>query len=98
VAWRQLLRSATGASAILDEADEATSDADFVYRMKTVLRETKESRRWLRFIFECELQHHELLGSLCDEARQLSLIFATIIRNTQRRLFVDHTTRRPTSQ
>lgn len=84
--WRQLIRAAPGSSAMLDEADEASSAADFVYRMKVVLREMKESQRWLRFIADCKLQHHERLGALLDEARQLCAIFATIVRNTRRRI------------
>jgi four helix bundle protein len=86
VIWRQLARSASSASGLLDEADEASSPNDFIYKMKGVLRETRESRRWLRFIVACKLQHHDQLGTLPDESRQLSSIFATIVRNTQTRL------------
>jgi four helix bundle protein len=84
--WRQLIRAAPSASGNLDEADEASSDDDFVYKMKVVLREMKESRRWLRFIARCKLQHHDRLGNLVDEGRQLASIFATIVRNVERRL------------
>jgi four helix bundle protein len=86
VIWRQLVRSAPAASGLLDEADEASSDAEFVYKMKSVLRETKESRRWLRFISACQLQNHGRLTQLPEEARELSSIFAAIIRNTRRRI------------
>ena len=86
ILWRQLVRAAPSASGNLDEADEASSANDFVYKMKVVLRETKESRRWLRFIRDCKLQNHEQLGGLADEARQLCAIFATIVRNVERRL------------
>jgi hypothetical protein len=54
--------------------------------MKVVLRETKESKRWMRFIKRCQLQQHDKLGRLPDEARQLCSIFATIVGNTERRL------------
>jgi four helix bundle protein len=87
--WRQLIRAAPAASGNLDEADEASSDDDFVYRMRVALRETKEAKRWLRFIRACQLQHHERLGCLPDEARQLVLIFAAIVRNTERRLAME---------
>jgi four helix bundle protein len=86
VLWRQLIRAAPSASGNLDEADEASSDDDFIYKMKVVLRETKESRRWLRFIAACALQNHQKLGDLGDEARQLSSIFATIVKNTESRV------------
>jgi len=86
VIWRQLVRSAPAASGILEEADEASSDDEFIYKMKSVLRETKESRRWLKFIAACELQQYRQLAALPDEARQLCAIFATIVRNTEDRL------------
>lgn len=76
--WRQLIRAAPSASGNLEEADEAFTDQDFLYRIKMVLRETKESRRWLRFVQRCKLARHEQVSSLEDEARQLAAIFATI--------------------
>lgn len=95
VIWRQLARSASSASGLLDEADEASSPNDFVYKMKSVLRETKESNRWLRFIEACQLQHHDRLEDLLDESKQLSSIFAAIVRNTQRRLTGERTEKEP---
>jgi four helix bundle protein len=96
VIWRQLIRAAPSASSNLDEADEASSDDDFVYRVKVVLRETKESKRWLRFIKKCQLQQHQRLGKLPDEARQLCAIFATIVRNVERRLERERTEKQRT--
>jgi four helix bundle protein len=84
--WRQLIRAASSASGNLEEADEAFTDQDFLYRMKVVLRETKESRRWLRFIQRCKLARHQEVASLEDEARQLAAIFATIYVKRKRRI------------
>jgi four helix bundle protein len=84
--WRQLVRSAPSTSNNLEEADEASSDRDFIAKMKIALREAKESRRALRFLKECHLANYGKLGNLEDEARQISLIFATIIINTKARL------------
>ena len=84
--WRQLVDSAPSASGNLEEADEAESTGDFIHKMKVVLKETKESRRWLRFINRGKLANHEKLDNLEDEANQLSKIFATIIINTKRRI------------
>jgi hypothetical protein len=44
--WRQLIRAAPGASGMLDEADEASSDRDFVYRMKVVLKVVTPAISW----------------------------------------------------
>ena len=84
--WRQLVKAATSASHNLEEADEASSTADFIAKMKIALREAKESRRALRFITECQLANGHKTVGLCDEARQISAIFATIVINTKRRV------------
>jgi four helix bundle protein len=77
--WRQLVRAASSTSYNLEEADEASSDADFVAKMKIALREAKESRKALRFITRCKLANYREIEGLEDEARQLAAIFATII-------------------
>ena len=84
--WRQLIRAAPSASGNLEEADEAFTDDDFLYKMKVVLRETKEARRWLRFIEKCKLANHDKLGLLPDEAHQLASIFATIYINRKKNI------------
>ena len=84
--WRQLVRAAPSTSNNLEEADEASSDRDFIAKMKIALREAKESRRCLRFLKECRLSNYDKVGNAEDEARQISLIFATIIINTKARL------------
>ena len=80
VIWRQLIRAAPAASGILEEADEASSTSEFIYKMKLSLREMRESKRWLLFIVQCRLQRHDQLGDLPDEARQLASIFAAIVQ------------------
>ena len=82
--WRQLIRAASSVSGNLEEADEAQTDDEFLYKLKTVLRETKESSRWMRFIVRCKLASHGTLGNLPDEAHQLASIFATIYLNRKR--------------
>ena len=84
--WRQLVRAATSSSNNLEEADEASSDADFIAKMKIALREAKESRRCIRFITGCRLANGVKVASFEDEARQIAAIFATIVINTKRRL------------
>ena len=44
VVWDQLVRAADGTSSNLIEADDGVSDADFLNKMATALKEAKESR------------------------------------------------------
>jgi four helix bundle protein len=88
VVWDQLVRAADSASNNLIEADDASSDADFLSKMGTALREAKESRAALMKVRMGQLDHFEQTArkELESEETQLSAIFATIILNMRRRL------------
>jgi four helix bundle protein len=45
--WGQLVRAGDGTSNNLIEADNGSSDADFLNKMRTALREAKESKACL---------------------------------------------------
>jgi four helix bundle protein len=94
VVWGQLVRAADSTSNNLCEADDASSDADFLHKMKIALREAKESRVCLAKLRMGSLDHHERTSALEDEARQLASIFATIARNVERRLEAEAASRR----
>lgn len=95
-AWGQLVRAADGTSNNLIEADAATSDADFLFKMGVALREAKESRAELAKIRMASLDHHKIAEqrALESEASQLSSIYATIIVNMRTRLERDKNGRR----
>ena len=84
--WRQLVRAAMGASGNLEEADEASSGAEFVCKLKIALRETKEARRWLRLLRVCDLHSADAIAPLETEAGERAAIFATIAVKVRRRL------------
>jgi four helix bundle protein len=86
--WDQLVRAADGTSNNLIEADDGSSDADFLNKLGIALREAKESRAALMKIRIGKLDHHEKVvdRGLESEAGQLAAIFATIIRNMKARL------------
>ena len=81
IVWRQLTKSITSSTFNLEEADAATSDSDFLAKMRIALRETKEARVALRIIATCELAGCERVAPYEDEVRQLALIFGKIIVN-----------------
>ena len=81
VLWYQLLKAATSTTFNLEESDSASSDNDFLAKMKISLREAKESRVAIRVIVRCQLAGWRDVKDFEDEARQLTLIFAKIIVN-----------------
>lgn len=88
VVWDQLVRAGDGTSNNLIEADGASSDADFLNKMRIALREAKESKACLAKIRMgplANVSRTESLG-LEKEADELCAIYATIILNTEKRL------------
>jgi four helix bundle protein len=94
VVWEQLVRAADSTSNNLVEADDASSDADFLNKMSTALKEVKESRAELIKLRLGNLDRYPMTAEreLESEAGQLAAIFATIIRNMKLRLEAEHRT------
>ena len=88
VVWGQLIRAADGASNNLIEADNGSTDADFLNKMRTALREAKESKACLAKICRPPLANarHVSELELEREADELCAIFSTIITRMERRL------------
>jgi four helix bundle protein len=79
--WRQLIKAVTSTAFNLEESDAASSDADFLAKMRIALREAKETRLAIRLLVRCKLAGYIEVAPYEDEARQLSLIFGKIIVN-----------------
>ena len=84
--WGQLVRAADSASSNLVEADDASSTADFVHKMRLALREAKESKQCLAKLRLGSLAGLENAAGLEREADELAAIFATIVLKVRRRL------------
>lgn len=84
--WRQLIRAATSSTFNLEEADAASSDADFLAKMRIATREAKEASVALRLIARCKLASHEQAARLQDESNQLAAILFTIVKNRAEKL------------
>lgn len=92
--WRQLVRAADSVSSNLVEADDASSSADFLYKIQLTLRETKEARQCLAKLRLAKLDAWEPARNLEDEAGDLAAIFATIAIKVAGRLERESTPRR----
>ncbi len=81
---RQLVRASGSVAANWTEADEALSKKDFLMRVKICRKEAKESRLFLRLI-DTGLAKATLSvrDKLANEARELTLIFSSIISKNE---------------
>src|ERR1700747_2552892 len=77
---RQLVRASGAVAANWIEADEALSKKDFLMRVKICRKEAKECRLFLRLLdLGSAKDNLASLDALATEARELTLIFSSII-------------------
>ncbi len=75
----QLIRSATSVGANFCEADDAESNKDLIHKLGICKKEARETKHWLRMIAEAEPPSKPKARVLWQEAKELNLIFNSII-------------------
>lgn len=80
----QLLRSGTSVAANYRAACRARSTAEFISKLGNVLEESDESALWMELIIEDEILPEKRVAPLLQEANELTAIFFTARRTTQR--------------
>ena len=76
----QIVRSGTSVGANYCEADDAVSRKEFMLKIGTCKKESKETRFWLRMIAKAVPGSRSKARPLWKEATELLLIFAAIYR------------------
>ena len=81
---RQLVRASGSVAANWIEADEALSRKDFLMRVKICRKEAKETRLFLRLVDTGPTKSNGTTrDALATEARELVLIFSSIVSKSQ---------------
>jgi four helix bundle protein len=76
----QIVRAATSIGANYGEADDAESNRDFCHKAAICKKEARETKHWLRMIAKAEPALRDDARLLWQEAKELHLIFAAILR------------------
>ena len=79
----QIVRSATSIGANYCEADDASSQREFRQKIGYCRKEARETKHWLRMIAQAVPELREQCVPHWQEAKELHLIFAAILRKTQ---------------
>jgi four helix bundle protein len=79
----QILRAGTSPAPNYGEARGAESHADFVHKLRIVLKELNETSIWLRIIKRSRLLREELLADLLEENNGLSKIFTASLKTSR---------------
>ena len=80
----QLAKSATSIGANYEEA-QSSSRNEFIHKVRISLRESNESKYWLRILTELKVGKPETLQSLLNEVTEISLILGSIASKMDKR-------------
>ena len=80
----QILRSGTSPAPNYGEARGAESHADFVHKLRVVLKELNETRIWLRMIERSDMLRKELITDIIGENTELCRIFTSSLKTACR--------------
>ena len=80
----QIMRSGTSPAPNYGEARGAESNADFIHKVRIVLKELNETSIWLRVIQRSNMLRSELILDIIGENKELCRIFARTVKTTRR--------------
>lgn len=81
----QIMRSGTSPAPNYGEARGAESHADFVHKLRIVLKELNETSIWLRIIDKGQLVRRTLLVQILEENIELCKIFTSSLKTARQR-------------
>lgn len=82
----QLSKNSTSSALVYGEAQAAESKADFIHKVKIVLKELRESRINLRIIIEKPVLTNEKLHIVLKEANELIAIFLKSVETAKQNM------------
>ena len=80
----QILRSGTSPAPNYGEARGAESHADFIHKLRIVLKELNETSIWLRVIKRSRILKPELLTEIILENNELCRVFTTSLKTARK--------------
>jgi len=76
---KQLLRSGTAIGALVREAEQAESKADFIHKMAIAQKEANETDYWIELLFQSGYLEKQQYDSIIKDITELNKILASII-------------------
>jgi|ERR1041385_3088384 four helix bundle protein len=82
---QQILRSGTSIGAMVEEANQAESKADFIHKLSVANKEANETHYWLRLLRDSEVDSHETI-LLINDCEELLKLLTSIVKTTKANL------------
>ena len=81
---KQLLRSGTSIGANIAESQQAQSRADFISKLEIALKETTETKYWLRLLNATEYLSDSEFNSICTDCSELEKLLVSIVKSSKK--------------
>ncbi|MBQ4544708.1 MAG: four helix bundle protein [Oscillospiraceae bacterium] len=83
VLCKQMLRSGTSIGANVAEAEQAQSKLDFVSKMNIALKETSETKYWIKLLKATDFLSEKESNSLLADCVELEKMLVSIIKSSR---------------
>lgn len=80
---KQVLRSGTAVGALVREAQQAESNADFIHKLSIALKEANETEYWLLLLTKTEYISTQQSTSIISDCQELLKLLTSIIKTTK---------------
>ncbi len=80
---KQLLRSGTAIGALVEEANQAESKADFIHKLSIANNEANETQYWIRLLIDSKIIDEVKGESLLDYSVELIKILTASIKTSK---------------
>lgn len=80
---KQLLRSGTAIGALVREAEQAESRADFAHKMSIALKEANETAYWLELLHATQYIDRAGFDSINADAQELLRLLISIVKTSR---------------
>ncbi len=80
---KQLLRSGTAIGALIREAEQAESTADFIHKMSIALKEANETDYWIELLFKANYIDKKAYNSIKSDLTEILKLLISIIKTTK---------------
>jgi four helix bundle protein len=86
VLHRQVLRSGTAIGALIREAGQAESNADFIHKLSIALKESHETAYWLSLLKDTNYITEQMYNSIIVDCEELIRLLTSSIKTTKIKL------------
>jgi len=83
---KQLLRSGTAVGALVREAEQAESKADFIHKMAIALKEANETDYWVELLYQAKIIDKTGFESIKPDITELLKLLTSIIKSSKSRV------------